>query len=192
MKILVHGCYGGFAQSTGMRQLFGGTRHGASGGPSALDRPEMMRVLVVGLVLSFPFSLGLVPAALSLWCFLCIMLSSLSPCPARFFFLSSASPAVTQSLPSQASPLCLSHGFRLGWASCCSLQAEGRQRTDGGWSGPDTHPSHPKCGGGEDRKEELLAVPMPLTMSLSAAGLHQMLVTLAAGTVESGAFGPSL
>lgn len=65
MKILVRGRYGGFAQRRGMRQLFGGTHHGASGGPSALDRPEMMSVLVVGLVLRFPFSLGLDPAAFS-------------------------------------------------------------------------------------------------------------------------------
>lgn len=43
-----------------------------------------------------------------------------------------------------------------------------------------------------DRKEECLAVPMPLTMSPPAAGLGQVLVALAAGAVESGAFGPSL
>lgn len=35
-------------------------------------------------------------------------------------------------------------------------------------------------------------MPMPLTVSPPAAGFHQVLVTLAAGAVESGAFGPSL
>lgn len=35
-------------------------------------------------------------------------------------------------------------------------------------------------------------MPMPLTVSLPAAGFDQVLVTLAARAMESGAFGPSL
>lgn len=132
-------------------------------------------------------------------CSCCFLFVVLSPYHSVFsvsascsFLLSQLCFSCCHSVPPLSGLATLSHGFGLGWASCCSLQAEGRQRTDGGWSGPDTRPSHPKCGGGEDRKEELLAVPTPLTMSPPAAGLHQMLGTLAAGTVESGAFGPSL
>lgn len=60
------------------------------------------------------------------------------------------------------------------------------------WAGPGSAVPGVTRWRAAEGKEELPAVPMPLTVSPPAAGFHQVPVTLAAGAVESGAFGPSL